>query len=245
MLVRREILEKVAFNEDMFLDWVDVAFCLDVRRETGARIVIDWRLRLPHSIGDCAEHRRFGRTVHYSHYPAFRLYWLGRNVTILHRGHFEQPAARPGVVGFLPRRAPDEHAAVREAAADARARAAQGVPGRVQRPCGPEVPARRGRAPGGAPLTPLTPLTPPAPLTPLLPPTPLTPLGRRERPGAQPVPSSKNCARCATSEHGTLISPVAVCTWSSATPGARHAVAACRMASAQDGPPERAQVPAV
>ena len=87
MLVRREVLEKVPFNEDMFLDWVDVAFCLDVRR-AGWRIVIDWRLRLPHEIGACAVHSRFGRTVHYSHYPAWRLYWIGRNVSILHRGHF-------------------------------------------------------------------------------------------------------------------------------------------------------------
>ncbi|WP_194891672.1 glycosyltransferase [Catenulispora pinisilvae] len=91
MLVRREVLEKVRFNEDMFLDWVDVAFCLDVRR-AGWGIVIDWRLRLPHEIGACEVHTKFGRTVHYSHYPAWRLYWIGRNVSILHRGHF---ASRP------------------------------------------------------------------------------------------------------------------------------------------------------
>ena len=92
MLVRREVLEKVPFNEGMFLDWVDVAFCLDVRR-AGWRIVIDWRLRLPHEIGACEVHTRFGRTVHYSHYPAFRLYWIGRNVSILHRGHFGPPVS--------------------------------------------------------------------------------------------------------------------------------------------------------
>ena len=90
MLVRREVLEKVPFDEDMFLDWVDVAFCLAVRR-AGWRIVIDWRLRLPHEIGACEVHTRFGRTVHYSHYPAFRLYWIGRNVSILHRRHFTSP----------------------------------------------------------------------------------------------------------------------------------------------------------
>ncbi|MFD0630757.1 glycosyltransferase [Catenulispora yoronensis] len=91
MLVRREVLEKVPFDEDMFIDWVDVAFCLAVKR-AGWRIVIDWRLRLPHEIGACEVHTRFGRTVHYSHYPAWRLYWIGRNVSILHRGHF---AGRP------------------------------------------------------------------------------------------------------------------------------------------------------
>ena len=91
MLVRREVLEKIPFDEDMFIDWVDVAFCLAVRR-AGWRIVIDWRLRLPHEIGACEVHTRFGRTAHYSHYPAWRLYWIGRNVIILHRGHFANRA---------------------------------------------------------------------------------------------------------------------------------------------------------
>ncbi|ACU77013.1 glycosyl transferase family 2 [Catenulispora acidiphila DSM 44928] len=104
MLVRREVLEKVPFNEDMFLDWVDVAFCLDVRR-AGWRIVIDWRLRLPHEIGACEVHTKFGRTVHYSHYPAFRLYWIGRNVSILHRGHFEsRPRALASTLIFMAQR---------------------------------------------------------------------------------------------------------------------------------------------
>lgn len=104
MLVRREVLEKVPFDEDMFLDWVDVAFCLDVRR-AGWRIVIDWRLRLPHEIGACEVHTKFGRTVHYSHYPAFRLYWIGRNVSILHRGHFEsRPRALASTLIFMAQR---------------------------------------------------------------------------------------------------------------------------------------------
>ena len=104
MLVRREVLEKVPFDEDMFLDWVDVAFCLAVRR-AGWRIVIDWRLRLPHEIGACEVHTRFGRTVHYSHYPAWRLYWIGRNVSILHRGHFaSRPRALASTLVFLAER---------------------------------------------------------------------------------------------------------------------------------------------
>ncbi|MFL6111288.1 MAG: glycosyltransferase [Catenulispora sp.] len=104
MLVRREVLEQVPFDEDMFIDWVDVAFCLDARR-AGWRIVIDWRLRLPHEIGACAVHARFGRTVHYSHYPAWRLYWIGRNVSILHRGHFNsRPRALASTLVFLAER---------------------------------------------------------------------------------------------------------------------------------------------
>jgi rhamnosyltransferase len=104
MLVRREVLEKVPFDEDMFLDWVDVAFCLAVRR-AGWRIVIDWRLRLPHEIGACEVHTKFGRTVHYSHYPAFRLYWIGRNVSILHREHFaSRPRALASTLVFLAER---------------------------------------------------------------------------------------------------------------------------------------------
>ncbi|NUR26106.1 MAG: glycosyltransferase [Catenulispora sp.] len=104
MLVRREVLEKTPFDEDMFIDWVDVAFCLAVRR-AGWRIVIDWRLRLPHEIGACEVHTRFGRTVHYSHYPAWRLYWIGRNVFILHRGHFaSRPRALASTLAFLAER---------------------------------------------------------------------------------------------------------------------------------------------
>ena len=104
MLVRREVLEKVSFDEDMFLDWVDVAFCLAVR-EAGWRILIDWRLRLPHAIGACEVHSKFGRTVHYSHYPAWRLYWIGRNVSILHRGHFASgPRALASSLVFLSER---------------------------------------------------------------------------------------------------------------------------------------------
>jgi rhamnosyltransferase len=104
MLVRREVLEKVAFDEDMFLDWVDVAFCLDVRR-AGWGIVIDWRLRLPHEIGACEVHTKFGRTVHYSHYPAFRLYWIARNVSILHRSHFaSRPRALASTLIFMAER---------------------------------------------------------------------------------------------------------------------------------------------
>ncbi|GAA2004967.1 glycosyltransferase [Catenulispora subtropica] len=104
MLVRREVLEKVPFDEDMFLDWVDVAFCLAVRR-AGWRILIDWRLRLPHEIGACEVHTRWGRTAHYSHYPAWRLYWIGRNVSILHRGHFaSRPRALASSLVFLAER---------------------------------------------------------------------------------------------------------------------------------------------
>ena len=107
MLVRREVLEKVPFDEDMFLDWVDCAFCLAVRR-AGWRIVIDWRLRLPHEIGACEVHTKFGRTVHYSHYPAWRLYWIGRNVSILHRGHFpSRPRALASTLVFLGERLTD------------------------------------------------------------------------------------------------------------------------------------------
>jgi rhamnosyltransferase len=104
MLVRREVLEQVPFDEDMFIDWVDVAFCLAVRR-AGWRIQIDWRLRLPHEIGACEVHTRFGRTVHYSHYPAWRLYWIGRNVSILHRAHFAgSPRALASSLIFLAER---------------------------------------------------------------------------------------------------------------------------------------------
>lgn len=87
MLVRRTVLDRVKFREDLFIDWVDIAFCLDVGR-AGFRIVQDWRLRLLHSIGNCEMHSFLFKKVHLSHYPAWRLYWIGRNVPIVHRLRF-------------------------------------------------------------------------------------------------------------------------------------------------------------
>jgi rhamnosyltransferase len=78
MLVRREHIDRFPFREDLFNDFVDIAFCVDVRR-SGARIVQDYRLMLPHSMGDRREHAIGPVKVLVIHYPAWRHYWIARN----------------------------------------------------------------------------------------------------------------------------------------------------------------------
>jgi rhamnosyltransferase len=83
MLIRRSRLDEVGgFREDFFVDWVDVDFCIRLRA-TGARIVQDRRLFMPHSFGD-TRLRGFGPAkVRVVLYPAWRHYWIARNGWIL------------------------------------------------------------------------------------------------------------------------------------------------------------------
>jgi rhamnosyltransferase len=85
MLLRRSCLERVpGFREDFFVDYVDLDFCLRLRR-AGVRIVRDLALELPHSIGDVRAHPFLGRSARVGHYAAWRHYWVARNGTILIR----------------------------------------------------------------------------------------------------------------------------------------------------------------
>lgn len=85
MLLRRSCLERVpGFREDFFVDYVDLDFCLRLRR-AGVRIVRDLGLELPHSIGDVRVHTFLGRSARVGHYAAWRHYWIARNGTILIR----------------------------------------------------------------------------------------------------------------------------------------------------------------
>ncbi len=85
MLIRRSALERVGrFREDFFVDFVDIDFCLRLRR-AGLRIVQDQRLKLPHSLGDRRPHRLGPLRVQVVHYPAWRLYWIARGAATLLR----------------------------------------------------------------------------------------------------------------------------------------------------------------
>jgi rhamnosyltransferase len=85
MLLRRSCLERVpGFREDFFVDYVDLDFCLRLRR-AGIRIVRDLALDLPHSIGDVRVHPFLGRSARVGHYAAWRHYWIARNGMILIR----------------------------------------------------------------------------------------------------------------------------------------------------------------
>jgi rhamnosyltransferase len=78
MLVRRACLEQVPFREDLFNDFVDMTFCIDVHA-AGHRIVQDYTLRLPHSMGVRREHGLGPLRVKVIHYPPWRHYWIARN----------------------------------------------------------------------------------------------------------------------------------------------------------------------
>ena len=85
MVVRRSCFASVpGFREDFFVDYVDLDFCLRLKR-SGVRIVRDLALELPHSIGDVRVHRVPGREIQVGHYAAWRHYWIARNGTILIR----------------------------------------------------------------------------------------------------------------------------------------------------------------
>ncbi|MBS2962464.1 glycosyltransferase [Actinocrinis puniceicyclus] len=96
MLVRRDLIDRIPFREDLFNDFVDIAFCVDVRR-TGARIVQDYRIKLPHSMGDRREHKLGPLRVRVIHYPAWRHYWIARNGM-----RFAMDNVREHPLGFLP-----------------------------------------------------------------------------------------------------------------------------------------------
>ncbi|GAA2004930.1 glycosyltransferase [Catenulispora subtropica] len=90
MLIRRSLLERVGeFREDFFVDYADLEYSLRVRR-TGARIVQDKRLKLPHSIGERRTHRFLGMRVAVTHKAPWRDYWQIRNglITIREQGRF-------------------------------------------------------------------------------------------------------------------------------------------------------------
>jgi rhamnosyltransferase len=85
MLVRRRALEQVGgFREEFFVDFVDIDFCLRVRR-VGWRIVQDQRLRLPHSLGDRRAHRLGPLRLLVVHHPTWRQYWILRGASALGR----------------------------------------------------------------------------------------------------------------------------------------------------------------
>lgn len=88
MLLRRDTMEEVgAFREEFFVDYADLEYALRVRR-TGARIIQDKRLKLPHSIGERRTHKFLGLPVVVTHHPAWRHYWTLRNglITIREQG---------------------------------------------------------------------------------------------------------------------------------------------------------------
>ncbi|MDA8341028.1 MAG: glycosyltransferase [Actinomycetota bacterium] len=77
-LIRREVLESVRFRGELFIDQVDIAFCVDARR-SGWLVAETDAVLMHHRIGSALEHR--GSTRSYEN--ARRLYYILRNSTHL------------------------------------------------------------------------------------------------------------------------------------------------------------------
>lgn len=97
MLVRRACLDRVQFRADLFNDFVDLTFCVDVH-DAGYRIVQDYTLRLPHSMGNRREHGIGPWRVKVIHYPPWRHYWIARNGVQFVRDYLRK---RPLAIGSM------------------------------------------------------------------------------------------------------------------------------------------------
>lgn len=102
MLVRRAALDAAGpFRTEFFVDFVDIDFCLKVRR-AGYRIVQDQRLRLPHTLGDRRAHRLGPARILVIHHPAWRQYWILRGAAVLFRENLRrEPAWSAKAVLFM------------------------------------------------------------------------------------------------------------------------------------------------
>lgn len=72
------------FNEGLFVDYVDVEFCLRLGSR-GYQIVEVPSAEILHQIGKLEENVLMGRFVHPTHHPPLRRYYQFRNAMLLHR----------------------------------------------------------------------------------------------------------------------------------------------------------------
>lgn len=77
-LLRLSRLDDVRFEDRLFVDQVDTAFCAAVRRR-GGRILAYPEVMMDHALGTSFEHGRRQRSYH----DAQRLYYIARNSTLL------------------------------------------------------------------------------------------------------------------------------------------------------------------
>lgn len=77
-MVRIAALPSQGFDERLFIDSVDHALCLGLRR-AGWLVAEARQPELHHSIGHATLHRLFGRTVVCTHHSPLRLYYRNRN----------------------------------------------------------------------------------------------------------------------------------------------------------------------
>jgi rhamnosyltransferase len=78
-LIPVQLFERIGtFNEPLFIDYVDIEFCVRTRR-AGYRIVQSPRAVLHHSLGRITRHRLFGRWFASTNHSATRRYYITRN----------------------------------------------------------------------------------------------------------------------------------------------------------------------
>ncbi|MRD48617.1 glycosyltransferase [Caenimonas koreensis] len=77
-MVRIEALQDSPFDERLFIDAVDHALCLTLRRH-GWLVIESASHELQHSIGHATMHKLFGRTVVCTHHSPSRIYYRNRN----------------------------------------------------------------------------------------------------------------------------------------------------------------------
>jgi rhamnosyltransferase len=78
-LIPTELFDRIGtFNEPLFIDYVDIEFCVRTRR-AGYRIVQSSRAVLHHSLGRITRHRLLGRWFASTNHSAVRRYYITRN----------------------------------------------------------------------------------------------------------------------------------------------------------------------
>lgn len=66
------------FTEKLFIDYVDLDFCLKLK-EKGFRIAVIPDAKIEHSIGDVEKRKLFGKQIVISHHSPIRYYYMARN----------------------------------------------------------------------------------------------------------------------------------------------------------------------
>ncbi len=84
-LIPRRAFELVGYyNEGLFIDYVDIEYCLRLRT-LGYQVIEVLDTEILHQMGRLEERLFFGKKVHPTHHPPQRRYYQFRNLLLLHR----------------------------------------------------------------------------------------------------------------------------------------------------------------
>jgi rhamnosyltransferase len=78
-LVRTDVFREVGyFNEDLFIDAVDIEFCMRLAN-AGYKVVVSGDALLKHQLGNATTGRILGRRIITLNHPPLRRYYIARN----------------------------------------------------------------------------------------------------------------------------------------------------------------------